>query len=193
MLAYLFSSTVKAKLLGLLLGNPRSEFHVREAARRIHAHPIQVSKELRKAREAGVAKERKQGNLKLYSINRESPLYHELKKLFSRANVAETLKKALSSLKGVSYAMVFGSSAAGTESEKSDVDLFVLGSVKEDELLKKVVEAEKELGREIHYILWSEKDAEEKKKKESHLLADICKKPLVAIVGDENEFRKLAG
>lgn len=192
MLDYLFQSTVRARLLALLLANPNTEFYVREAARRIKAQPIQVSRELQRAADAGVVVEKRKANLRFYSVNKQNPVFADLKKLFSRAGAGEVLGKELGKLRGIRFVVLFGSAAAGTGRERSDVDLLVVGGVSEDKLLERVYAAEKRLGRELNYLLWNEKELKKKAKEGSHLLKNICVNPLIMIVGDENEFRELA-
>ena len=49
-----------------------------------------------------------------------------------------------------------------------------------------------ELKREINYILWTENAFNKKVKERHHLILDMIEKPLIMLVGDEDEFRRAA-
>ena len=48
-----------------------------------------------------------------------------------------------------------GSFASGEETEKSDVDVLIIGKADRVGLLRGIHKAENTLGREIDYIIWS--------------------------------------
>lgn len=48
------------------------------------------------------------------------------------------------------------------------------------------------MGREINYILWSEEEFSKRVRSRHHLLADMVRKPVVMLVGDEDDFRRVA-
>jgi predicted nucleotidyltransferase len=110
--------------------------------------------------------------------------------LASRAGLGDLLKKSLSGVKDIRYALIFGSFASGEETETSDVDVLIIGHADEEEILKAISKAEEELGREINYILWSEKEFKGRIKSRHHLLAEITQKNIIMLIGDEHEFRR---
>lgn len=131
----------------------------------------------------------KKGNLILFQINRDSILYGELKSMFLKTEYfGELLKKSLKGL--IDFAFIFGSFAKGIESVESDIDLFVVGAVDEDDLLTIIQEIERQTKREINCILWKRADLMERAKKH-HLLNEIAKNPVIMLVGDENELKKI--
>lgn len=74
-------------------------------------------------------------------------LYPELKSIFFKVRGAPgLLKQALSDVDEIAFAFIYGSFAAGTENEKSDIDLMVVGKMPLDKLLKRLREPEKALG-----------------------------------------------
>ena len=90
----------------------------------------------------------------------------------------------------IDFAFIFGSFAKGIESKESDIDLFVVGAVNENDILKIIQKTEKQSGREINYVLWK-KAVLMKRAKKHHLLNEIAKNPVMMLVGDETEFRKI--
>ena len=91
------------------------------------------------------------GNQRLYSINRQHPIYPDLRSIcFKTFGIAEVIAGELAQLKDlVSLAFVFGSVAQGTERGDSDVDLMVVGNVDVFDLGEAIERIQKVLGREV--------------------------------------------
>jgi predicted nucleotidyltransferase len=192
MLEKLFTSKTRTGILKILLFNPGKEFHLRELSREISITPIYVKKELDNLRELNLVFSSKKGNLNIYQINKNSPLFSELKSIFLKTEfLAEIIKESVKKLK-VDFAFIYGSFAKGVESEESDIDLFVVGNIEEDKLVGVIQSIEKKVKREINYILWS-KDLFVKRAKKHHLLNEIAKNPIIMLIGKENELRKIIG
>ncbi len=190
MLEKLFTSKTRMRILELLIFNPDREFHLREISREVKITPIYVKKELQKLKELNLVLKSKKGNLSIFQINRNSLIFAELKSIFIKTEYfGDLIKKSLKKLK-IDFAFIFGSFAKGIESRESDIDLFVIGDIKEDELMDIIQKIEKQTGREINYILWK-KSLFMKRAKKHHLLNEIGKNPVIMLVGDENELRKI--
>lgn len=190
MLERLFTSKARVKVLKLLIFSP-GEFHLREISRRTKVSAPYIKRELENLREAGLIAERREGNLKLFKINKASPIFDELKRIFFKTEIlGGFLRKGFEKAE-IKYSLIFGSFASGRESETSDVDVLIIGDLKERELVEIIRNSEKETGREINYILWSENEFRRKAKERHHLLKEIAGKPLIMLKGDENEFRRI--
>ena len=190
MLEKLFTSKTRTNILKLLVFNSDKQFYLRELAREIKTTPVYVKKELQNLEKLNLVCESKKGNQILFQINKKCLIFPEIKNLFLKTEFfCELLRKSVEQFE-VNFAFIFGSFAKGEESAESDIDLFVVGNVKEDELLKAIHPIENKTGREINYILWK-KSLLLKRAKKHHLLNEIAKKPIVMIIGKENELRKI--
>ncbi|HNT60850.1 MAG TPA: nucleotidyltransferase domain-containing protein [Candidatus Bilamarchaeaceae archaeon] len=188
MLEKLFKSKTVVRILGSLLIS--EELHLREIARRAGITPIYVKKELENLRELGLASEARKGNLSIWSLDRGSPIYPDIRNMFFKTELAgnclsETLRKF-----NPKYAFIFGSFAKGAQREGSDIDLFIVGKLDEDELIPAIAKTQRELGREINYILWSEPEFLHRKKARHSLLTEISRNPIIWLWGDEGGFRR---
>lgn len=190
MLERLFTSRARIKILKLLIFNP-DEFHLREIARRTKVSAPYISRELENLKALNLILESKKGNMKLFKVNKSSSIFGELKRIFLKTEVLGDFLRKSFEKDEISYSLIFGSFASGKESEASDIDILIIGKIKEKELLETIRNAEKETGREINYILWSEKEFLRKAKEKNHLLMDIMSKPIIMLTGDENEFGRL--
>ncbi len=186
----LFRSRAQILILKLLFHNPTSEFHLNDIARKTGLAASVVSKECRLLLSLGLVSKGTQGNLTLYNINKRSVIYDELKRIFLKYEFLDELLASKLRIEGVKYALIYGSFAKGTEGEKSDVDLLVVGNMGEDKLLKAVSEVERKTGREVNYNLWTEKEFGEKARDQIPLIREIAKTPVIMIVGEENEFKR---
>ena len=176
-------------ILKLLLLNSASEFHLNDIARKTGLAASTVAKESSILVNLGLLERHEQGNLVFYRINKRSAIYDELKRIFIKYEfLDEVIKQHLPS--GMDYALIYGSFAKGKEDAGSDVDLLVVGKTDEDTMLKSISEAERKIGREINYNLWSKEEFREKAKNKIPLLRDILKTPIIMIVGDEGEFKR---
>jgi predicted nucleotidyltransferase len=189
MLEKLFKSRTTTRVLNLLLFD--RPLHIREIARRVGITPIYVKKELENLEKLGLVKNTRVGNLSIWGINKFSPIYDDIKRIFLKTeSLGVHLRNTLKN-KDVRYAFVYGSFAKGSEKEGSDIDLFIVGEISDEKLAKLVSKAEKGINREINYIHWTGKEFEKNASKAHHLLADIVKNPVIWIHGDEHEFRKV--
>lgn len=188
MIEQLFTSKTRVKILLLLMFNQDKDYHLREIARIVDTSPVYVGKELDNLLKLNLVNKLKKGNLSIYSINQNSPILDELRKIFIKTDyLGEVIKKHLKDK--AKYAFIYGSFARGKETQSSDIDLFVIGGVKEDELIKTIQKIEKTVGREINYILWNEKTFLQRARSH-HLLKTIKKEKIIMLVGKEDEFRK---
>ena len=187
----LFGSRTRVILLSKLMMNLDRSFYLRELSKDLNIPYSMLYKEEKNLVSLGILVEEKKGKVTLVSVNKKLPYFTELKGLLTKTvGLGDLIRTALPGLKGIRYALIYGSFASGEETESSDVDLLIIGDVDEEEVLKATREIENKIGREINYILWSEKEFEKRIKSKHHLLLDIVSKPVIMIIGDEDEFRR---
>lgn len=187
----LFGSKTRVSLLSKLFMNPDKSFYIRELSRELNIPYGMLYKEVKNLISLSILNEEKKGKLTLISANKSLPYFSEVKNLMIKTTgLADLLKAALSALKEIRYALIYGSLASGEESESSDIDLLIIGNATEDNMLNAVSRIEKEVGREINYILWNTSEFMKRVKSHHHLISDIANKPIIMLVGEENEFRR---
>ncbi len=191
MLEKLFVSKTRVEILGLLIFSPKKEHHLRGIAKSLGMSAPRVKAELAKLESAGLVRKRHEGNLLLFSMNTESPIYEDMKRIFLKTEyLGNLIREELPGDGKTIYALIYGSFASGREMENSDIDLLIVGSVKEDSILRAIMEVEKRTGREINYIIWTEEEFREKAEQGNSLLRNIIRNPVIMLMGDESEFRK---
>lgn len=178
-------------MLSKLMMNPDKSFYIRELSKELKIPYSMLYKEEKNLLALGVLNEERRGKVTLVSVNKKLPYFTDLKGLITKTvGLGYLMRGALSGLKRVWYALIYGSFASGEESGSSDIDVLIIGSVDEEEVLKVISQIEEKAGREINYILWSESEFTKRVKSKHHLLIDIVSRPIVMLVGEEDEFRR---
>jgi len=189
MLEYIITSKAKRSLIKLLLTNPDTEFYVREISRRTGEPLNAVRRELGYLEKAGLVSSRNAGNLRYYAVVKEFPFYQELKKIiYATIGLGDFLTDKLRQSDRIELAFIYGSIARDEETAKSDVDLFVVGDIDEDELHSLVSDAQKEVRREINYSLMSKDEFIERLKKGDSFVKRVMDERKLVLKGNPDVY-----
>ncbi len=153
---FLFTPSLP-RVLGATLLHPDRSFTLQELLRLANSGRGSAQKQVDRLVEAGVLREdARRGRQRSIRANTEFALYPELLSIARKSfAIAEPLKEALTPFADrIASAFVFGSVAKGTDSERSDIDLIVVGSVALLELSEALHAAEQRLFRPIHFSLY---------------------------------------
>ena len=126
----LFGRT-RGAVLSVLYGHVGKTYYLRQLARITDIALGPVQREIRQLVEAGLVNRKTVGTQTLYSANRESPVFRQIKGLVTKTvGMRDVLANALEPLANkINLAFVYGSVARSREHEQSDVDLMVVGNV----------------------------------------------------------------
>lgn len=186
MLNRLFSSRTRVKILTLFLMNPGEEVYVRQIARRVEENINAVRRELENLERVGLLKSEKKGNLKYYTTNRDFPIYDELSSIILKTEgVAKFLQDRLAEI-GIEVAFIYGSFASGEATAESDIDLFLVGDVREEEVVLEVREVEKKLSREVNYVLFTPQEFKERVKNKDPFVRNVLDGAKIMLIGELN-------
>jgi DNA-binding transcriptional ArsR family regulator len=92
MLSTLFRSKTLQKLLSHVFSDTDAVFYVRELAGLIKEDPGNLSRELSRLEKDGLMVSVKKGSLKLFSLNKDYPLYKELKQIMIKQHSLSKIK-----------------------------------------------------------------------------------------------------
>lgn len=190
MLDILFKSKARQNILKLFFANEEKSFYLSEIAKIIKVSVGTCQRELNRLISSGILKTEKKANLNFYFLNKQNPLLREIRNIFVKTlGIEIELKKIIKSIKGVKYALIFGSYVKGGFRADSDIDLLIIGQINENELIRKIKILETAIQREINYHLYSENDFKQKLKQKS-FLRNILYNYLI-LTDNDYEFRKL--
>ncbi|MBN1434240.1 nucleotidyltransferase domain-containing protein [Candidatus Fermentibacterales bacterium] len=180
---------VRRKLLSLLFLNPDREFHLREIVRALCSGKGAVERELRGMVSAGILERENRGNLSLYRANRECAIFDDLRSLVVKTSgIKETIREALAGVRGIRFAMMFGSAARGDLDSRSDIDVLVVGDASFAEVTEAVLEAQGRLGREISPTVYSGSEFAQRLRDEHGFVTRIMAEPRVVLIGDQDDI-----
>lgn len=190
MLDFIFRSKIRQKILRILFANPDKEFYLSEIARKVNTSAGNCQRELRKMTKSGILKSQKKVNLRMYSVDRINPFYKDLQNIINKTiGVEEELKRVIKQVSGIKYAFIFGSYVKDELLSGSDIDLFIIGGINENELIDRIGKLEEEIGREINYHIYPEKEFKKKFKKKSFLQNVV--KNYIFLTNNQNDFKQL--
>jgi predicted nucleotidyltransferase len=193
MLQKLFSSKVRVALLHAFFLHPDQPHYLRELERMTGEDYKNISSELKNLEAIGLLSSTRSGNLKYFHLNRQFLLYDELKSIFFKiGGSAGLLKRVLTETKGIEYAFIYGSYAAGTENSKSDIDLMIIGKASLNRLLTLIREPEQKLGRDINVSLYGLSETRTRIKDHDPFMSNVMSEPKIMLIGNEDDLRRLA-
>lgn len=191
MLDILTKSKIRQKIILLFIYNPEKSYYINEIARLAKTSSGTAQRELNKlVKEGFLIKKDKSKKQVDYSLNKANPLLSEIKIIVDKTiGIEHLLQEELKKEKNIAFAFLFGSYVKDDFNFDSDIDLFVIGDIKDKELYDKIRKVEDKINRQIDYHLSTLKEFKENLTK-NFFYKDIVKK-CDLIIGDENEFRRI--
>lgn len=162
-----FKSKIAREVLGYFLVNPQAEMYLNEMARKFEVNRGNLARKLREWEKEGILLKNKKGNLSLYTVNRKYPFLPEVKKIYRKSfGIESILKEKLKKIKGIKFALIFGSYAQDKLSAESDIDLLLVGSHNSLDAAREIVKLQNRFDREINIVDMTEKEFNKKKNEE---------------------------
>ncbi len=178
-------ATLRNKLLAYFFTNPDAWLHLRDIARRLEVSAGNLSKELQALEKDNLFKSEKRGVQKFFSINKDHPLYQDLKSLiFKTIGIKGALQDLLKEFTAVKRGFIYGSFAKGEEKAYSDIDLcLIVDNEKFDDskFTEKLQTLEKQFSREISYIYHTEEEWGGKQRQKDSFVMNVLKQKRIEL------------
>jgi DNA-binding transcriptional ArsR family regulator len=179
----IFRSQNQLRLLGYLFVHADSSISIAELERRTGIPQQTISREVDRLAEAGLLSVRSSGRMRLVAANGGSPYFAELQALLLKvAGPAVVLSEALTEVRGIREAHIFGSWARRYQGEAgpspADVDVVVVGDADPEAVDAVCVEVGRLLGLEVNAIVLSEREWDDG---DSGFLRQLREGPLVQV------------
>jgi Winged helix DNA-binding domain (DUF1495)./Nucleotidyltransferase domain. len=184
----LTKSKVRRKILAYFFSNIEQELYLREIARILDEDPGNLSKELSKLEKERLFSFKLRGNQKYYYLNKEYPLFSEIKSVvFKTIGIKGLLRDLVAHSVGVNAAFIYGSYANSTENTYSDIDLCLIidnNIFNDDTFIAEINKVEKAILRDIEYIYYSEDEWNKKIKLQDSFILNLISQPKIVLVGE---------
>lgn len=186
----------RGAILALLFGHPDQSFFYRQITRQLSGVSNgTLQRELNILSGLGLIDRSTVGKQVFYRVNRNHPVYPELRTLVAKTvGAIQVLRSALAPLsKQISVAFIYGSMARQEEKAESDVDVLIVGKVTLDDVLERLGDVESSFGRAVNPTVYSESEFKAKIERGNHFLDSVLRGEKVFLVGGENELGKVGG
>ena len=186
--------TIRAGVLSATLLQPEHWWFMTELARHLNTTPSSLQRELESLVSVGLLLRRQDGRRTYFKANADSPLFRDLRGLLDKTSgIVPTLKSALTRFdEQIELAFLYGSIARGEEHSASDVDLAIVGTLKQIDLLPALRKLEARFGREVNVTLFSPEEFSCKLAAEDHFLHSVLKGKTIPLKGTLNELEETA-
>lgn len=154
---------------------------MRDLGRILGEDASNLSKKLRNLENENILLSEENGTKK-YFLNKGYTLLPEVEKIFwGTYGLPQVLSKALKKIPGLMQAFIFGSYAKGSFSEKSDIDILLIGSHSSLAAKRIIIPFQKTLGREFNIIDMTKGEFDKKIRKKDAFLISIMKGKLIQL------------
>jgi predicted nucleotidyltransferase len=186
--------SVRAGILSAIFLEPRRWWFLSELARHLDAGPSSLQRELESLVESGILERREDGRRVYFRANAGSPVFADLRGLVEKtAGIVPALSRALGPFEDcIELAFIYGSIARGQERASSDVDLMIVGTLKQIDLVPVLRKLEDRFGREVNVTLYSSREFRDKLAAGDHFLRSVLKGRAILLRGSLDELDKAA-
>lgn len=193
MLAKLFGSDARVKVLSLFMLNAGNEYYLREIAQETSLAIRSVQRTVKDLTEIGILQREKRGNSVYFRLRDDVPILSELKTIFLKTvGLGALLRQMLAEQKGIQIAFIYGSVAKGEEEASSDIDVAIIGDLSSRQLTSELVKLERELGREINATVFTPTEWLSHGKKRDHFVRTLIQEPKIFLIGDNGDLEALS-
>jgi len=185
----IFPRTRQAILAATLL-HPDRWWYLSDLARHLAVRPSSLQRELAALVEAGILRQRRDGNRTYFQPNPDCPFLTELQGLMLKTvGLVDVLHEVLEPFTNrIDWAFVYGSIARSEELASSDVDLMIIGRVGLADIVPALRQAEKRLNRPVNPTVCSREEFATKLAAGQAFLQTALHGAKLFILGDAHEL-----
>ena len=192
MLAKLFGSEARVKVLSLFMLNVGSEYYLREIAQKTGLAVRSVQRAVGSLVEIQILERESRGNSVYFRLNNGNPILEDLKAIFLKTvGLGDLLRDALSQQQSIEVAFIYGSVAKGEETAESDIDLALIGSISPKDSSAMLSELEDNVGREINATVFTPKEWGTRLGSGDHFVTTLFREPKLMLIGHDIELKQL--
>jgi predicted nucleotidyltransferase len=159
-------------------------------AERLGIDPSNLSKELGRLEREGLFGSEVSGRQKYFQLNREYPLFDEVRKIVAKTiGAAPVIAQSLKRIEGIDKAYVYGSFASNQQDAASDIDVLMIGAPREEVLAQAMLKLERQLGREINYTVLTPKEFKSRRARKDAFLEDVWHNKRIPLISTDEEVK----
>jgi predicted nucleotidyltransferase len=185
---------VRTGVLSATMLQPEHWWFMTELARHLKITPSSLQRELESLVSAGILLRRQDGRRAYFKANTDSPLFPDLKGMLEKTTgIKPAIQAALQQFDDqIEIALLYGSVARGEEHSASDVDLMIVGTLKQIDLLPALRELEAAFRREVNATLFTSEEFHRKLATKDHFVYSVLQGKTILLKGTLNELEETA-
>jgi predicted nucleotidyltransferase len=157
-------SKARQRLLAYYFANPAARHHLRDLADRLRIYPSNLSRELRRLERDGVFRSEVNGRQKHFRLNREYPLFSEVRSIVAKTiGAVPLIAQSIKTIEGIEEAYLYGPFARNQQDAANDIDVLLIGTPRGEALAEAMRKLERQLGREVNYTVLSRNEFESRR------------------------------
>lgn len=184
--------SIRARVLSATLLQPKRWWFLTELAAHLGVTPSSLQREMELLAQAEILLHRKDGRRTYYKANPESPLYPELRGLMEKTTgIVPALKDLVNEFdEQIEIALLYGSVARGSERAESDIDLMLVGTLRQIDLVPALRKLERRFQREVNVTLFSPEEFHRKRRLKDHFLSTVLEGKITLLKGTVHELEE---
>ncbi len=178
-----FRSKARQRLLAYYFTNPTARHHLRDLAEQLSIDPSNLSKELGRLEREGLFRSDVSGRQKYFQLNREYPLFDEVRNIVAKTiGAVPLIAQSFKKVQGIDEAYLYGSFARSQQDAASDIDVLVIGAPREEVLAETVRKLERQLRREVNYTVLTPKEFKSRRARKDAFLENVWHNKRVSLI-----------
>src|SRR3989338_168363 len=185
-----FLKNGQGEILNLMFSNPDKRYYMAEVAKILGKESANYQRYIEKMISDGILCEERIGNMRFFWLNKDYQLYNEIKAMISKTiGIEAQLREIIEKIDTIETAFIFGSFATDKFNSGSDIDLFIIGEVNEDNFIEEITKLEMQISRDVNYHIYKKQELVEKFANNS-FMNNVFSNKMILLKGNINEFRK---
>lgn len=149
---------------------------------------------MRRLEREGLFRSEWSGRQKYFQLNRQYPLYREIRSIVAKTiGAVPLIAQSVKPVAGIEEAYVYGSFARNQQGAASDIDVLVIGTPRGEALAEAVRKLERQLGREINYTVLSRNEFESRRNRKDAFLESVWHNKRVSLVAPNEKTQATHG
>lgn len=198
MLAKLFGSLARVKILKLFLLNPDNSYYIRQVSRHLNLQLNAVRRELENLETIGLLTSH-QGNdeehedggrtdRKFYQADKDCVLFNEIRELIIKAQILSE-KDFTTKLRKLGTVKLLILSGLFLNDKQAPVDMLIVGEFSKEKVAKLVRDLEAELVNEVNYAVLTEEEFRYRQQVTDVFLYSVLESKKIVVVDDRGYMR----
>lgn len=181
---------VRTGVLSATMLQPEHWWFMTELARHLEITPSSLQRELESLVSAGILLRRQDGRRTYFKANTDSPLFPELRGMLEKTTgIVPAIRAVLQQFEDqIEIALLYGSVARGEEHSASDVDLMIVGTLKQIDLLPALRKLEAAFRREVNATLFTSEEFHRKLAVKDHFVDSVLQGKTLLLKGTLHEL-----